>query len=204
MRAGILSCKSLEDIRCSKRTVRLEGCAKESARIGLPGQLITFCVKKLVREAADLRLERELHIWLIRSKQPVIDENLDILTVENKLSVHMGFFFEPLACSGSRTRRLLQALLIVAVKDGFAIVADTEAAIGIVHAVVGFVADNHDAGPVGHMAIVGYVNQKLGKNLALNPAVKDGNQRIKINSLLWLQQKLNVNMLKLYQLEFPY
>ena len=108
-----------------------------------------------------------------------------------QLAFQRGLRFEALAGGERGARGLLQAILIGAIERRFAVVANAEAVIGVVHAVVAVKADQDDAGPVGNVLVIGDVEQQLVEDFISNPAVKNGNQRLEIDFRRILRRRVS-------------
>src|SRR6266567_1911551 len=102
-----------------------------------------------------------------------------------------------LACGKCSQRGLRKTLLIPTAEHGFAVIANPQPVVGIIDAVISFVSDEHNARAAVDVAVIGDVEQQFVADLALNPAMKDWDQRIKVDALRILQQKLHVNVLQL-------
>jgi hypothetical protein len=103
-------------------------------------------LKQLPEKLLQIRLGRFSRRVAIRSNQPIVDEHFDLAAIESKLSFQKRFRFQARKRGERRARGLLQAILIAAVERGLAIVANAQAIIGVVHAVIALVTDQHDAG----------------------------------------------------------
>ena len=93
---------------------------------------------------------------------------------KRSLPLEARLLLQALAGGERGARGLPQAILIVAVERGLAVVANAEAVVGVVHAVIGLMPDQNHAGAARHVPVIGDVEQQLVEDAALNPAWKIG------------------------------
>ena len=130
--------------------------------------------------------------------QAVIDEDFDVLPVKAEFPAEARFRFQTAARGQRRAGGLDQAVLIAAVENGLAVVANAQAIAGVVDAVVSLVSNQDDSRPCGNVGVIGNVDQQLIAVLTFNPTVKDRDQRLEIGILGILYEEFHIHVLKLH------
>ncbi len=61
------------------------------------------------------------------------------------------------------------------------VVEEAEPPLALVHEIVRTVTNESHAGPLGHVRVVGDVDEELGERVLLDPAMKDGNECVELH-----------------------
>src|SRR5260370_7448803 len=144
---------------------------KQLARLALAFDGVIAGAPDLGKEAIELRLQGKKLVVAVGREKPAVDGEL-VLGAELKLSGESSFLLEPGAGSHGCFIGLLQVLLGAASRL-LAAVEQTETAFVHVQAIIRLMPDQHDAGTIRDMAVIGDVNEQLPAKMLLNPAVND-------------------------------
>src|SRR5580658_10661321 len=107
---------------------------------------ILASLKQFVEERPKLRRQHLARRLIVLREQAVVDEYLDIVPVEPQFSCEFSFGCQTLESAQRGESSLSQTIEVRAIERSLAIVANAQAIIRIVHAVVRLVANQDDAG----------------------------------------------------------
>ena len=133
----------------------------------------------------------------------VVDEEFEFMPVEFQRTVSRELSFQKPAGIGGRPKRLAKAILVAAIHRCLTVVAQSIPVVGVVHAVIGLVADQHHAGPARHVAVIGHVDQQLIQHLVANPLVKDFNETSRGDVQVAIDVDLHIDVLKFHHTLHP-
>ena len=135
----------------------------------------------------------------IRDYQAIIDEHLDVLTVEADAPIESRVRLQTLASGQRGSRGLRQTILVVSLQHRLTIVAETQTTVGVIHAVIALMSDQHHSRTRVHMTVIGDIHQQLFTDLVLDPAVKNRDQCFELDSLGVGEEELYIDVLKFHE-----
>jgi hypothetical protein len=159
---------------------------------------IRSALEQPVTQLSNVGLEGLKRVLCIRGQQAVVDDQFNFVAAKTQIAVELRLFFKTLARNHCAADGLFQTVLQRAVQDRFAAVSNAQAAISIVHAVIGFVADQDHSRACRHVTVIGNVEQKFFARALLNPTMKYANHRLKIELLRVLKHQLGVDVLDIH------
>src|SRR6185312_253268 len=174
-----LLCEICEQLFGRDRLRGLQRDAEAATRIVFVGRRVFSASEKLRAEFLQLGIESCARFRDVWREKAVVDEKVDFRAGETDFPVELRLGCELLVRIQRGARGLLEPVLICAVERRLAIVKDAELAFRVVQAVIGLMADQHYAGAIEHVAIIGDIEKQFFERLFLNPAMEDGNKWLK-------------------------